>query len=452
MSPTPETYPLNLPHSALVQSATALAAQLTAAGHSAYFAGGCVRDALLGRPEKDIDIATSATPDQVQAVLPRVTDLQGKTFGVVRVAHHDHVFEIATFRKDGDYKDGRRPDSVTYTDAAEDAFRRDFTINGLFYDPRSHQVIDYVQGRPDLEKRILRCIGRPQDRFREDQLRLFRAVRFAAELDFTIESSTWQALCEMAATSRHLAPERVRDELVKCLTGSHPLKAFDLLDASGLFLACIPEVEAMKGVAQPPQFHPEGDVFTHVRLMIGHLQSPGLILALSVLLHDIAKPDTYSVDPDGRIRFNGHETLGAAKAEKILQRLRFSNEIIDGVKACIANHMAFKDVPHMRVSTLKKFMARPHFDTELELHRIDCTCSHGLLDIHALLLEKLASYSREEIKPKPLVNGNDLQKLGLPPGKKLGALLGRLYDEQLEGKLAGYEEALARARELVAEF
>ncbi len=437
--------PLDYPRTPLAVAAGELVDKLTRAGHEAYFAGGCVRDALLGRPEKDIDVATAATPEQVQNILPRVSDLQGKSFGVLRVLDHDRVFEVATFRKDGSYKDGRRPDSVTFTNASEDAQRRDFTINGLFYDPLKSHVIDYVGGRKDLAARLVRCIGRAEDRFSEDHLRLFRAIRFASELDFEIEQETWKALCALSEQARSLAPERVRDEIIKSIAGSHPLKAFDLLDRCGLFRVWIPEIEKMKGVEQPPQFHPEGDVFTHVRMMIGQLKNPDPILALSVLLHDIAKPDTYTVDKNGRIRFNGHESVGAAKAENILQRLRFSNDTIEAVKACVVNHMAFKDAPQMRLSTLKRFLARPWFDIELELHRIDCLSSHALLDIYKFLCEQREKFSKEEIKPKPLVNGNDLLKLGVRPGKELGRLLTQLMDEQLEGKFTTREDGLARA-------
>ena len=448
---TPATYSLNFPNSPLTASAVAIVRTLTAKGHSAYFAGGCVRDALLGRGCKDIDIATDATPDQVQKILPRVTDLQGKSFGVVRVMQSDHVFEIATFRKDGAYQDGRRPDTVTFTTAEEDAQRRDFTVNGLFYDPLTATVIDYVQGRADLENKILRCIGKPETRFTEDYLRMFRAVRFAAELGFQIEPETWRTLTAMSQKTSSLAPERVRYELIKSLCSSNPLQAFDLLDQSGLFFIWLPEIDLMKGVEQPPQFHPEGDVFVHTRLMISGLAPhPDLILAFSVLLHDIAKPDTYMVDETGRIRFNGHEAVGAAKAEKILRRLRFSNEQIEAIKMCVAGHMMFKDAPNMRLSTLKRFLARPYFAQELELHHLDCSGSHGKLDIYEFLKEKHATLSQEEVKPKPLITGNDLIQLGLQPGKKIGALLTLIMDEQLEGKFTTREEALQRAKELVA--
>lgn len=435
--------------SALEQQAGYLVDVLRKAGFTAYFAGGSVRDKLLGRVAKDIDIATNARPEEVQKLFPRVTDVQGKIFGVVRILQNDFTFEVATFRQDGAYLDGRHPTQVSFASPEEDACRRDFTINGLFYDPIQQRVIDYVKGKEDLRNKVIRAIGDPRKRFQEDHLRLFRAIRFAAELDFEIEPVTWSALCEMVETTRTLSLERVRDELIKCFTGANPLKAFDLLDQSGLFKIWLPEIETLKGVEQPPQFHPEGDVFVHVRLMVSYLKYPSLTLAFSVLLHDIAKPATFKVDATGRIRFNEHETIGARMAEKIMQRLRFSNQQIEAVSTCVANHMAFKDVPNMRLSTLKRFLARPHIEEELKLHRIDCLCSHGSLDIYEFLLKKQEELGQEEIKPPPLVKGNDLIALGLPPGRELGNVLHQLEDEQLEGKLVDRETALKRAEELV---
>jgi len=432
------------------KGARSVVKKLTQAGYIAYFAGGCVRDHLLQRPATDIDIATNANVEQIQKLFPKVTDLQGKAFGVVRIMHQNQTFEIAMFRSDGSYADGRRPDSIQPTTPEKDAERRDFTINGLFYDPLTEKIIDYVGGQADLKKQWIRGIGDPVMRFTEDKLRLFRAIRFAAQLDFEIEIETWKALCTLVPLSVNLAPERVRDELVKALCGVNPLKAFDLLDQSGLFKVWIPEVERMKGVEQPPQFHPEGDVFKHVRLMVSHLKNPDPVLALGVLFHDIAKPDTYKVDHTGRIRFNEHEHIGARKTETIMRRLRFSNDMIHDVCELVANHMAFKDVPNMRVSTLKRFLARPTMDLEVELHRIDCSSSHRLLDIYEFVLNKRGEISQEDLKPTPLINGNDLIQLGVKPGKILGDILTLLMDEQLEGKLHSPEQALARAKALVS--
>jgi len=422
--------------------------RLTEAGFQAVYAGGCVRDALLHRPYPDVDIATSATPDQVQAVFPKASDPQGKAFGVIRLKQGDHVFEIATFRVDGPYLDGRRPSSVTFTTAEEDAKRRDFTVNGMFFDPLQNKVLDFVQGRSDLDAKIIRAIGGPASRFMEDRLRLFRAIRFAVQLGFAIETKTWDALVRLAPESRNLAPERVRDELVKIFTSPDPARGLDLLHDSGLVAVWLPELLEMRGCAQSPEHHPEGDVWVHTRLLLTHLKNPSHVLAFSALLHDVGKPRTSRTEASGRIRFFGHEGVGARMAEEILRRLRFSNDDVGAIVACIANHMAFKDAPQMRVSTLKRLLARPTFGEELELHRIDCTASHGELDIHRFLLAKQSEFSKEEIKPKPLVTGHDLQELGIPPGPKMGEILHQLMDEQLEGKFPDREAALARARQL----
>ncbi|MEY5063164.1 MAG: hypothetical protein RLZZ112_1128 [Verrucomicrobiota bacterium] len=428
--------------------AEAVVRRLAESGHQAVYAGGCVRDALLNRPYPDVDIATSATPDQVQAIFPKASDPQGKAFGVIRLKQGDHVFEIATFRVDGPYLDGRRPSSVTFTTAEEDAQRRDFTINGMFFDPLKQQVLDFVHGQGDLKTKTIRAIGEPSARFLEDRLRLFRAIRFAVQLGFQIETKTWDALIRLSPESKNLAPERVRDELIKIFTSPDPARGLDLLHDSGLVAIWLPELLEMRGCAQSPEHHPEGDVWVHTRLLLTHLKNPSPVLALSALLHDVGKPRTSRTEPSGRIRFFGHEGVGARMAEEILRRLRFSNDEVGAVVACIANHMAFKDAPQMRVSTLKRMLARPTFDEELELHRVDCTASHGELDIHRFLVAKQTEFSKEEIKPKPLVTGHDLQEIGIPPGPKMGEILNQLMDEQLEGKLADREVALARARQL----
>jgi len=422
---------------------------LTQAGHVAVYAGGCVRDALLQRPYPDVDIATSATPDQVQSLVPKASDPQGKAFGVIRLRIDEHVFEIATFRVDGPYLDGRRPSSITFTTAEEDAKRRDFTINGMFFNPLQNQLLDYVAGQADLSAKIIRAIGDPVSRFTEDRLRLFRAIRFAVQLGFEMEPATWKALIQLSPSSNVISPERVRDELIKIFTSPDPARGFDLLHQSGLLAVWIPELLEMRGCAQSPEHHPEGDVWVHTRLLLTHLKNPSPVLALSALLHDIGKPRTSKTDPDGRIRFFGHEGVGARMAEEILRRLRFSNDEVAAITACIANHMAFKDAPNMRVSTLKRLLARPTFLEELELHRIDCSSCHGQLDIHAFLTAKMTEFSQEEIKPKPLLTGNDLQQLGIKPGPSMGKILHQLMDEQLEGKFTDRDGALARARELV---
>ncbi|NDI17617.1 MAG: CCA tRNA nucleotidyltransferase [Verrucomicrobia bacterium] len=408
--------------------------KLAQAGHVAVYAGGCVRDALLQRTYPDVDIATSATPDQVQSLFPKASDPQGKAFGVIRLRLDDHIFEIATFRVDGPYLDGRRPSSITFTTAKEDAQRRDFTINGMFFDPLKNELLDYVQGQADLATQQIRAIGDPLSRFTEDRLRLFRAIRFAVQLGFSIEPTTWKALCTLAPDSKVISPERIRD----------------LLHQSGLLAVWIPELLPMRDCAQSPEHHPEGDVWVHTRLLLTHLKNPSPVLALSALLHDIGKPPTSKTDPDGRIRFFGHEGVGARMAEEILRRLRFPNDEISAITACIANHMAFKDAPNMRVSTLKRLLARPTFLEELELHRIDCSSCHGQLDIYNFLTAKLSEFSKEEIKPKPLLTGHDLQQLGATPGPLMGKILNQLMDEQLEGKFTDRASALARAQELLS--
>lgn len=435
--------------SELIQSAETVVRTLQDAGHKAYFAGGVVRDQLLGLEAKDVDIATSAHPDQVQQLFTRATDLQGKAFGVVRVLQDDQVFEVATFRQDLEYQDGRRPEGVIFTTAEEDAQRRDFTVNGLFYDPVTDQVIDYVGGQEDLKAGVLRAIGEAEKRFREDHLRLFRAVRFSAQLGFEIEPETWRVMGKLSELGGKLAPERVRDELVKCFSGPRPQKAMDLLVESGLMDEWIPEVSKMKGVEQPPEFHPEGDVYTHVHMMVGMLKDADPVVAFSVLLHDIAKPDTYLVDETGRIRFTAHESVGAEMSEEIMRRLRFSNQMVDAVKQLVAGHMKFKDAISMKTSTLKRFMSQPHFEQEMELHRIDCSCCHADLSIYEFIRDKQEEFANEPVMPDPLIDGKDLMELGMKPGPEMGKLLTQIQDEQLEGNIKEREQALGRARELV---
>lgn len=430
-------------------AARQIVARLAQHGFTAYYAGGCVRDMLLGRTAKDIDIATSARPEEVQKLFTQASDLQGKVFGVVRIKEGEHVFEVATFRTDGPYLDGRHPSHVSFATDKEDAERRDFTINGLFYDPLQKRIIDYVEGERDLKAKVIRAIGDPRKRFSEDFLRILRAIRFAAEFDFQIESNTWEALVELAPQTRHLAIERVRDELNKALTSSDPQRAFDLLDSSGLFAIWIPEILAFKGVEQPPQFHPEGDVYTHVRMMMGYLKKPSIEMVWSVLLHDIAKPATFKIDETGRIRFNEHETIGARMAHQILRRLRFSNDQIDAITTCVAGHMAFKDAPKMKLSTLKRFLARPHFDLELGMHRIDCLCSSGDVSIHDFLVQKREELGQEVIKPKPLLSGHDIISLGVQEGRHIGEILRKIEEEQLEGKLQTHQQAIERAKEMI---
>jgi poly(A) polymerase len=416
--------------------------RLREAGHQALFAGGCVRDSLMGKTPHDFDIATSAQPEQVQALFPR-TIAVGAQFGVILVVEEDRDYQVATFRSDGTYLDGRHPRSVSFTTPEGDARRRDFTVNGLFYDPIEGKVLDFVGGREDLETRTLRAIGNPAERFAEDRLRLLRAVRLASVLDFTIEPDTWNALCAAVETIHEVSAERIRDELVKIFASPQRLRGFDLLDASGLMEEILPEIEPLRGCEQPPDFHPEGDVFVHTRLMLALLpKDASVLLVLATLFHDLGKPPTMERDQTGRIRFSGHESVSAKMTEKIMRRLRFSNEEIEATTAMVQNHMVFKDVQNMRVSRLKRFLARPTFDDELELHRVDCLASHGNLDNYEFLKRRSEDLANEPLIPQPLVTGHDLIALGWKPGPKFKAVLDAVQVRQLEGILRTREEAI----------
>ena len=423
-------------------AARSIVERLRSEGFEALYAGGCVRDRLLGAEPHDYDVATSARPEQVEALFPRTVPV-GAQFGVILVLEGDAEIQVATFRGDGAYHDGRHPESVHYTDAKGDALRRDFTINGLFYDPLKNEVLDFVQGRNDLEKHLIRAIGNPEERFSEDKLRLLRAIRFATTLGFTIDPETWVALLKWAPEIHAVSAERIREEFCKILLSPNRLHGFDLLDQSGLLRMILPEMEQLKGCDQPADFHPEGDVFVHTRLMLSLLpEKVSLPLVLSVLFHDLGKPATRVVDETGRIRFNGHEGVSAEISLRIMQRLRFSNEVIDAVLPAVRLHMSFKDVPNMRIATLKRMMARPTFDDELELHRVDCLGSHGMLDNHALLIAKREEFSQEPLIPSPLLTGDDLITLGWKPGPKFAEILQSVQTLQLEGKLTSRDEAL----------
>jgi poly(A) polymerase len=412
-------------------------------GYVAYFAGGCIRDALRDIPPKDIDIATNANPGQVQGLFQRTIPV-GIQFGVVRVLVGDMEFEVASFRSDGVYLDGRHPSDVRFSTPEQDALRRDFTINGMFYDPLNNRVIDYVNGREDLSRKLIRAIGEASERFAEDRLRILRAIRFATTLTFEIESRTWAAVKADAQAIAVVSPERIRDELLKILVSPHRLRGFDLLDKSGLLAVILPEVAALKGCDQPEQFHPEGDVFVHTRLMLD-LLAPNASAAqvLAVLLHDIGKPPTRSFDPaDQRIRFNGHDRVGAEMAEAVMTRLRFPRHEIDLVVDAVRNHMVFKDVQQMRPARLRRFMARPYFGIELELHRVDCAGSHGDLDNYQFLVRKASEFAQEPLIPSPLVRGDDLISMGLQPGPRIGELLEAVQTAQLEGEVTTRAQAL----------
>jgi tRNA nucleotidyltransferase/poly(A) polymerase len=434
---------------AMEQTAREIVRKLRAVRHVAYYAGGCVRDLLRGDVPKDIDIATDARPEAVQKIFSR-TYAVGAHFGVIVVLENGFQFEVATFRSDGAYLDGRRPVEVHFATAEEDAARRDFTINGMFFDPEKEEVIDFVGGRADLERRVIRAIGDPAQRFAEDRLRMLRAVRFATVLDFEIDPATWGAVKTSAASITEISAERIREELMRIFLSPKRARGWDLLDASGLMRAILPELEKMKGCEQPPQFHPEGDVFKHTRIMLGMLPaevSPPLVL--SVLFHDIGKPPTATVDAEGRIRFNGHDRIGAEMTEAIMERLRFSRAEIDDTVEAVRQHMVFKDVPNMRVAKLKRFMARPTFNDELELHRVDCASSHAMLDNYEFLLKKKEEFASEPIIPPPLVRGDDLIAMGMKPGPQFGEILEAVETRQLEGMLKDREEALAWVRKEV---
>ena len=424
-------------------AATDIARRLQQAGHTAYFAGGCVRDELLGLDPHDYDIATSAKPTEVQQLFPH-TQAVGAHFGVILVMEHGRAFEVATFRSDHEYIDGRRPEMVTFSTPEEDAARRDFTINGMFHDPVADKFIDFVGGQADLKFRIMRAIGDPVARFREDKLRLLRAIRFAARFGYEIDPATWDAIKAHAADIHAVSAERIREELVKIFAHANRVRGFDLLDQSGLLKEILPEIEALKGCEQPAQFHPEGDVFVHTRAMLELLPSDAPVaVALSVLFHDIGKPPTfrYHADED-RIRFSGHDRVGAEMTERVMERLRFSRADIERTVQAVRQHMVFKDVRNMRTAKLKRFMAREGFDEELELHRVDCLSSHGALDNYDFLKTKAEEFANEPLIPPPLVTGHDLMALGWKPGPHFGPILEAVQTAQLEGTLSTTEEAI----------
>lgn len=421
-------------------------AKLRGSGHQAYLVGGCVRDLLLGAKPKDFDVATDARPDRIMSLFPN-SGCVGAHFGVVLVRDGLAQVEVATFRSDNDYSDGRRPSSVHFEhDARQDVLRRDFTINGLLMDPDGGAVLDYVGGRDDLERRVIRAVGDPAVRFREDRLRLLRAVRFAARLGFSIDPPTFAAIQRDHALIRTVSAERVRDELARILTEGGARRGFELLEESGLLAAILPEVAAMKGVEQPPQYHPEGDVWVHTLLLLEGMHRPTLTLALGALLHDVGKPPTFRVAD--RIRFDGHVEEGVRLAHQILTRLRFSSDETEQVEALVANHMRFKDLPNMRQSTLKRFLRMPDFLEHLELHRLDCTAGNGRLESYELARHKLREFPDEHLKPAPLVTGADLIAAGYHPGPIFSTILTAVEDAQLDGRIHTAGEGLALVREM----
>jgi putative nucleotidyltransferase with HDIG domain len=426
--------------------ARAVIAKLRSAGQQAWLVGGCVRDLLLGCHPKDYDVATDARPDRLMDLFPK-SGRVGAHFGVVLVRDAFSQVEVATFRSDGDYADGRRPDAVRFeSDPRQDVLRRDFTINGLLMDPDTREVLDYVGGRADLDRRIVRAIGDPVARFREDHLRMLRAIRFAARLGFEIDSATFDAIRADHALIRRVSAERVRDEIVRILTEGGARRGFELLDATGLLAEILPEIAAMKGVEQPPEYHPEGDVWTHTLLLLEQLDRPTATLALGALLHDVGKPPTFRIAD--RIRFDGHVEEGVHMAHEILTRLRFSRDEMEQVEALVANHMKFKDVHQMRESTLKRFLRMPAFEEHLELHRLDVMSSNRRLESYNFVLDKLENLGEEHLKPPKLLTGADLIAAGYRPGPQFTEILKTVEDAQLEGRIQTAGEAMELVKEL----
>ncbi len=414
-------------------SGKAICTRLRQAGHLAYFAGGAVRDRLLGRPILDLDIATSATPDEVVTLFPHAR-LVGASFGVTLVRQGDDEIQVATFRSDLSYSDHRHPESVVFqTDPRQDVLRRDFTINGLLEDPLTGEILDFVKGRADLAAGIIRAIGDPAARFAEDALRMLRAVRFAARFGFTIEPLTLDAIRTHAYCIQSISPERVRDELSLIMTEGGARQGFVWLDSAGLLPLILPEVSAMQAVAQPPEFHPEGDVWTHTLLLLDHLQHPSIEIALAALLHDVAKPATFT--QTDRIRFDGHAELGAAMTRKILTRLRYPNTVIDSVSSLIANHMRFMDVPRMGPAAFKRLLRLPRFNDQLELLRIDTLAAHRPLTTYELVQRRIAETPPNSVRPPRLLTGDDLLAMGYQSGPLLGEILDAIEEAQLEGVL-----------------
>ncbi len=414
-------------------------------GYSAYCVGGCARDMVMGKSPWEYDITTSATPEQVTEIFSHTVPI-GASFGVMLVLKDEFTFEVATFRKDESYSDGRHPDSVTYSgDVEEDVLRRDFTINGMLYDPIKEEVIDYTGGLDDIDAGIIKAIGEPVKRFTEDKLRMMRAVRFCSRYGFEIEKKTYEAILELAPEIYQVSSERVRDELIKIISQENPGTGLMLLSETGLLNMILPEIEKMRGVEQPPEFHPEGDVFVHTCLVLDKLyeNAQGEVppeLALGALLHDVGKPPTYSVSD--RIRFNAHDRVGAEMSRSICRKLKLSNKQSDTIYELIREHLKFKDVFKMRKSTLKRFIGMEDFDLHLALHLADCQASHGMRDAYDFVVEKLEELGEEEIKPKPLIGGQELIDMGYKPGPLFSEILNAVEEAQLEGEIASHEEAL----------
>ncbi|MGE0191917.1 MAG: CCA tRNA nucleotidyltransferase [Planctomycetota bacterium] len=447
-----------------MEEARGVARRLRDAGHEALLCGGAVRDRLLGRAPLDVDIATSARPEVGEALFPEAVTV-GAKFGVLVIPRPAGPVEVATFRADGCYVDGRRPDDVTFSDAPTDATRRDFTVNGLFEDPETGAIHDHVGGRADLAARLLRAIGDAHDRFEEDHLRILRAARFALQLGFALEPGTQAAVRDMAPRVAEVSAERVRDELGKILRHGRG-RALRLLRDLRLLPVVLPEIEAMRGVPQPPRWHPEGDVFVHTALVLDGTRFPPRpaaaeddveaeaearraeeVLLWAALLHDVAKPTTFRREPDGRIVFHGHDAQGVDAAEQLLERLRLPRRTRERVAALIGQHMRIAATPHMRRATLRRFLAEPDFDLHLRLHAADCGASHGARDVLDFLQAARAELAAEPAVPEPLLTGKDLLALGHRPGPDMGRILAWVQDEQLEGRLVDRDAAVRAVRD-----
>jgi poly(A) polymerase len=431
--------------SELLDFAREVVVELRKAGHKAFCVGGCARDTLLGIEPKEYDITTSATPQEVSEIFPHTVPI-GVSFGVILVITGKYQFEVATFRKDQSYTDGRHPDKVIYSsEEQEDVRRRDFTINGMLYDPIEEEVIDYVDGIRDIKSKIVQTIGDPYERLNEDKLRMMRAIRFSSRYNFELNLDTFLAIEKLAADITQVSGERIRDEITKIITQSNPGHGLNMLSVSGLLKYILPDVEIMNGVEQPPEFHPEGDVFIHTCLVLDklHKNQAGVVspeLAIGALLHDVGKPPTFSVSD--RIRFNGHDKLGADMSKEICRELKFSNKQIEVIYALIRDHLKFKDVFNMKKSTLKRFIGMPHFEEHMALHLADCQASHGLTAAYDFVMEKYNDFEEEEIKPAPLISGRELIEMGYKPGPLFSDILNFVEEAQLEGEITNTQEAI----------
>ncbi|MGR3218708.1 MAG: CCA tRNA nucleotidyltransferase [Candidatus Anammoxibacter sp.] len=439
--------------SALYKTAVKTVTHIRDNNFTAFFAGGCVRDMLMSTEPVDYDIATSATPAEIIKLFKRTIPV-GINFGVVNVIIDNFQFEIATFRSDGSYSDGRRPDTVRFCDAEDDVQRRDFTINGMLYDPIEDMVLDYVGGKNDIKARLIKTIGNPENRFNEDNLRLIRAVRFASRFSYDIEDNTKAAIKNLAKNILNVSVERIRDELEKGLTSANPHTFIEILDELNLIKVIMPEIPVMKGVEQPENFHPEGDVFVHTLITLSKLVKPSWELAMATLLHDIAKPVTFARDINsagelGRIKFYQHDNIGAVMAGKICKRLKTSKFSRERIMWLIKKHLCIKDVQNMRKSTLKKLFANPGFPELMELFRIDTLSSTKDLTNYEFCKQRYSEMDEDVVKPKPLVNGHDLINMGLEPGPLFSQVLSKVIEEQLEEKISTRDEALDFVKTLI---